>query len=105
MLQAKSGRRVGAKLICTAADQETLWRFEQETDGTPFERMLKAAWTEMRLQAEGPHTLVELELGQRLQGLSRLGALFVRSASGKTAEEALAKLAGVLEESTEGNGR
>ena len=101
VLQAKSGRRVGANLICTAEERPSLWRFEQDTEGTPFERMLKAAWTEIRLRDAGPDTLVELELGQKLQGLSRLGGLFVRSASGRTAEEALANLAGQLESSDE----
>lgn len=97
MLQARSGRKVGADLICTSAEPEQLWRFEQETEGTPFERMMKTAWTEFRLRPKGEETVVEIELGQKLRGLSRLGGLFVRSASGKTAEEALGNLSNALE--------
>ena len=96
VLQAKSGKRIGANLICTLSDPPTVWRFEQETEGTPFERMMKTAWTEMRVRPDGGGTEVELELGQKLRGLSILGGLFVRSASVKTAEQALESLDAVL---------
>jgi hypothetical protein len=102
MLQARSGKRLGASLICTAADQPVLWRFEQETEGTPFERMMRAAWTEIRISPQGEGSQVELELGQRLQGLSRLGVLFVRRASARTAYEALESLESALEAHSKG---
>ena len=105
VLQAKSGRKVGADLICTNVESGTLWRFEQETDGTPFERMMKSAWTEFRLKPKGDDTEVEIELGQRLRGLARLGGLFVRSASGRTAEEALRNLSAALESPSVGDPR
>lgn len=57
---------------------------------------MKTAWTEMRITPEGEGSSVELELGQRLRGLSRLGSLFVRSASVKTADEALESLESAL---------
>lgn len=98
VLQAKSGKRIGADLICTASEAPTVWRFEQETEGTPFERMMKTAWTEMHIRPDGGGSEVELELGQRLRGLSRLGTLFVRSASVKTAEQALESLETALTE-------
>ena len=97
VLQARSGNRLGASLICTVADRPEVWRFEQETVGTPFERMMKAAWTELRISPEGDGAELELELGQSLHGLSRLGALFVRRASAKTAGEALDALETALE--------
>jgi len=97
VLQAKSGNRIGAEMICTDAVEPERWRFEQETDGTPFERMMSEAWTEIRIRPGRPHgSRVEIELHQRLRGLSRLGALFVRSASRKTADEALAGLEAAL---------
>lgn len=102
VLQAKSGKRIGADLICTTAQPPAVWRFEQETDGTPFERMMKTAWTEMRITPDGDGSSVELELGQRLRGLSRLGTLFVRSASVKTADEALESLESALTSKSKG---
>lgn len=93
VLQAKSGNRLGAEMICTAASEPTLWRFEQETDDTPFERMMSEAWTEIRINPKrGSGSEIELELGQRLRGMSRLGFWFVRSASRRTAEQALSAL-------------
>ncbi len=92
MLQARSGNRLGANLICTVADRPAVWRFEQETEGTPFERMMTGAWTEIRISPEGRGSRVELELGQSLRGLSRLGGLVVQRASARTAREALESL-------------
>lgn len=103
VLQAKSGKRIGADLICTVSEPPTIWRFEQETEGTPFERMMRTAWTEMRVCPDDGGSEVQLELGQRLRGLSRLGALFVRSASVKTAEEALEALETALTGKAEGS--
>ena len=101
-LAAKSGNKIEANLICTRADAPGTWRFEQRPEDTPFEKMLKEAWTELRIAAGPNGTSVELELGQKLQGMARLGALFVRSASAKTAQEALGNLAAALDEPGEG---
>jgi uncharacterized protein YndB with AHSA1/START domain len=70
--------------------------WEQRLAGTPFERLLSSAETEIRLAAppgDGAGTHVTIELRQALNGfLTRLGSLMVRRAALATVDEALANL-------------
>ena len=70
--------------------------WEQRLAGTPFERLLSSAETEITLAAptgEGAGTHVTIELRQALNGfLTRLGSLMVRRAALATVDEALANL-------------
>jgi uncharacterized protein YndB with AHSA1/START domain len=70
--------------------------WEQRLAGTPFERLLNSAETEITLAAppgEGAGTHVTIELRQALNGfLTRLGSLMVRRAALATVDEALANL-------------
>lgn len=100
-LETKQGNRIQVGLVCTKSDPPNLWRFEQVIPDSPFERMLTEAWTEMRFEPSQAGTSVELELGQKLRGLARFGILFVRSASRRTAREALEGLAAGLGEESQ----
>jgi carbon monoxide dehydrogenase subunit G len=64
--------------------------WEQEVQGTPFERVLQSAVTEVLLDpAHGGTTQVTIAQAQRLRGYSRTGALLVRRATDKRLDEAL----------------
>lgn len=69
--------------------------WEQEVDGTPFERMMKAARTTLLLEPATGGTEVSLELDVRLAGMARLGGFQVRRALTKQLDEALKGLAGL----------
>ncbi len=67
--------------------------WEQEIAGTPFERVLKAAITEVLIEpADGsaePATRVTIEQDQRLRGYSRTGGWMLRRATTGRLDEAL----------------
>jgi hypothetical protein len=61
----------------------------QEIDGTPFERVLTEAVTEVHLQGEETGTLVTIIQIQKLRGLSRTGGFMLRRATRRRLDEAL----------------
>ncbi len=63
--------------------------WEQELPGTPFERVLHEAVTEVLIEPDGADTRVTIALRQRLRGYSRTGGLLLRRATGKKLDEAL----------------
>src|SRR3954447_6199581 len=88
-LTTARGRTVRADFVVASSQPPKLRAWEQELVGTPFERILAAARTEVRLGADGPGTRVTLELRQRLRGSARLGAFMVRRANRRMLDEAL----------------
>ncbi|HWC84991.1 MAG TPA: SRPBCC family protein [Solirubrobacteraceae bacterium] len=64
-------------------------RWEQELIGSPFERMLRQAITEVRLEPADPGTRVMIEQRQKLRGYSRLVGPWLRRAARTRLEEAL----------------
>ncbi len=89
VMTTSKGRTVRADHRCTAAmaGQRIVW--EQLLDGTPFEGFLRSAELEVRLDAAGEATEVTIEARRRLRGMSRLGSLLMRRATGRTLEQAL----------------
>jgi uncharacterized protein YndB with AHSA1/START domain len=64
--------------------------WEQELAGTPFERVLNEAVTEVALEPDGPDaTRVTIEQNQRLRGYSRTGGWMLRRATNSRLDEAL----------------
>ncbi len=62
----------------------------QEVAGTPFERVLNEAVTEVLLEpADGGATVVTIAQLQRLRGYSRTGTLLLRRATNRRLAEAL----------------
>jgi uncharacterized protein YndB with AHSA1/START domain len=88
-LTTDRGRTVRADFV--VVDSEPLRRraWEQEVQGTPFERILDFARTSVSLGAEADGTRVTLELHQRLRGLSRFGGFMLRRANRRVLDEAL----------------
>ena len=66
--------------------------WEQELEGTPFERVFAAASTEVKLMPDGEGTRVTLVVRQQLRGTTRLGGFMVRRATRRVLDEALEAL-------------
>ncbi|MDX6639996.1 MAG: hypothetical protein QOF12_1007, partial [Solirubrobacteraceae bacterium] len=93
---AKSGRGIRADFRVVEKRKERVLRFAQELAGTPFERVLSAAETEIAVAPAVGGTTVAITLRQRLRGMSRLGGFLVRRATRKILDEALDGLEAAL---------
>jgi uncharacterized protein YndB with AHSA1/START domain len=89
VLQTAEGRGVRADYRCvsSAAGERYVW--EQQLEGTPFERHLKALRVEVGLRERGGDTEVSLTEEQTLKGMSKLGSPLMRRARGDVLDEAL----------------
>ena len=67
--------------------------WEQEIEGTPFERVLGESVTEIVLEPAAGGTRVTIEQRQKLRGYSRTGGFLLRRATGGKLDEALDGLA------------
>lgn len=98
VLSARSGRAVRADFTRTAAERPRRIAWRQELLGSPFERILSEARTEIRLEPDGDaSTRVELELVETPRGINRFGGFLFRAAARRRAGEALAGLAALVE--------
>jgi uncharacterized protein YndB with AHSA1/START domain len=89
VLGTDRGRGVRADYRCTSAAPGERYLWEQELEGTPFERILRYSRVEIRLDDSDGGTSVRLASSERLRGLSRLGSPMMRMATRKRLEEAL----------------
>jgi uncharacterized protein YndB with AHSA1/START domain len=85
----KKGRAVRADFRLLDSDPPWRRRWEQELAGTPFERVLSEATTEIQLEPSDKGTRVKIELRQKLRGYSRVGGLMLRRATRTKLDEAL----------------
>jgi uncharacterized protein YndB with AHSA1/START domain len=88
----KAGRAVRADY--SVEDVEPLRRlaWRHEVQESPFERIMSEALYEFDLEEKDGGTAISLLARVRLRGLSRLGALQVRHATGRRLQEALDNL-------------
>jgi hypothetical protein len=77
-------------------DANGVFSWGQEIDGTPFERVLTEAVTEVQLQGDEAGTLVTIIQTQKLRGLSRTGGFMLRRATRRRLDEALDGLGEVV---------
>ena len=91
VLGTDRGRGVRADFVVRERSERRLLRWEQELEGTPFERLLVEAMTVLELAPAdgGAATLVTIELRQRLRGWSRLVPFLFRGAARSQLGEAL----------------
>lgn len=89
VLGTERGKGVRADYRCTSAATGERYVWEQEVEGTPFERILRYSRLEILLQAKGDGTSVTLASSERLRGLSRLGSPMMRMAIRRRLDEAL----------------
>ena len=92
VLATEHGRTVRADFRVLESRAPAVRRWEQEVAGTPFERLLRSAETEVRLEPAGGATRVTLTIRQRLRGAGVLGGAVVRRATARRLDEALAGL-------------
>jgi len=85
----KRGRpvRIDFHLLYLEPPYRRAW--EQEIPGTPFERVLNEAITEIQLDLIGSGTRITIGQRQKLRGYSRTGGYLLRRATVKKLTEAL----------------
>jgi uncharacterized protein YndB with AHSA1/START domain len=86
---SKRGKPVRADFRVLASDPPRRRAWRQELSGTPFERVLEEAVTEILLEAAPEGTRVTIAQRQKLRGYSRTGGFLVRRAAVEKLDEAL----------------
>jgi uncharacterized protein YndB with AHSA1/START domain len=89
VLETAEGRGVRADFRCLSAAEGERYVWEQELEGTPFERHLKSLRVEIRLRQEDGGTAVALTEEQTLKGMSKLGSPLMRRARADALDQAL----------------
>ena len=89
VLETAEGRGVRADFRCVSSAEGERYVWEQELEGTPFERHLKALRVEVGLRGAGEGTEVTLAEEQSLKGMSKLGTPLMRRARREKLDEAL----------------
>jgi uncharacterized protein YndB with AHSA1/START domain len=89
VLETDRGTGVRADFHCTGSTEPRRYAWEQELDGTPFERVLRASTLQIDLNPAGAQTEVTLVGEEKLRGLSRLGSTMLRGAASRRLDEAL----------------
>jgi uncharacterized protein YndB with AHSA1/START domain len=96
VLETERGTGVRADYRCTAATTGSRYEWEQQIEGTPFQKVLRAARLEIGLSPADDGTSVTLTSDESLRGLSKLGATMMRGAARQRLDEALAGIERVL---------
>jgi uncharacterized protein YndB with AHSA1/START domain len=96
VFMTKKGRavRIDFRLLESSPPGEAPGRrcWEQELAGTPFERLLGEAITEILVEPADDGTLVKLAQRQKLRGYSKFGGFMLRRATRARLDDALAGL-------------
>lgn len=93
VLQTDRGRDIRADFVLAEADPPRTWVAEQQLEGTPFERVLRAARKSVLLQPAGDSgTIITVTLERSMRGAGRLGGVFLRRASRRQIDAALDNL-------------
>jgi uncharacterized protein YndB with AHSA1/START domain len=96
VLETAEGRGVRADFRCISSAERERYVWEQEMEGTPFERHLKSSRVEIGLRERDGGTEVSVTGAQTLKGMSRLGSPLMRRGQGEILDEALDGLERVL---------
>jgi uncharacterized protein YndB with AHSA1/START domain len=96
VLETERGTGVRADYRCTGSTAPQRYEWEQQIEGTPFERVLRAAKLEIALSPAASGTEVTLTSEESLRGLSKLGGTMMRGAARDRLDEALAAIDRVL---------
>ena len=89
VLTTERGTGVRADYRCIGSTQPSRYEWEQQIEGTPFERVLRAAKLEIGLDRSADGTAVTLTSEESLRGLSKLGSTMMRGAAKTRLDEAL----------------
>lgn len=97
VLETSEGRGVRADFRCTSAAEGERYVWEQQLEGTPFEKHLRASRVEIGLRGgAGEGTEVSLSSTQTLRGMSRLGSPLMRRGQREILDAALDGIEGAL---------
>ena len=89
VLETSEGRGVRADYRCVSAAENERFVWEQQLEGTPFAKHLRASGIEIGLRETGEGTKVSLASIQTLRGMSRLGSPLMRRGQGDVLVAAL----------------
>jgi uncharacterized protein YndB with AHSA1/START domain len=89
VLGTERGTGVRADYRCTTREPNRAYAWAQQLEGSPFQRVLKAAEVTVTLAPEGSSTEVTVTASETLRGLSRLGSPMMRGAAGGRLDDAL----------------
>jgi uncharacterized protein YndB with AHSA1/START domain len=89
VLETAEGRGVRADFRCLSSAEGERYVWEQELEGTPFERHLRTSRVEIGLRERDGGTEVSVTEEQSLKGMSKLGSPLMRRARGDVLDEAL----------------
>jgi uncharacterized protein YndB with AHSA1/START domain len=89
VLETAAGRGVRADFRCVSSAERERYVWEQQLEGTPFERHLRRSAVEIGLRPVGEGTEVSLAASQVLRGMSRLGSPMMRRGQGAILDQAL----------------
>ena len=89
-MRTEKGRAVRLDQRLDASEAPSVLRWKQELAGSPFERVVAEAVTEVQLEDDGNGgTRVTISLRRRLKGTARLGGFMFRRAARSQLDEAL----------------
>jgi uncharacterized protein YndB with AHSA1/START domain len=89
VLATSEGRSVRADFRCVSSAESERYVWEQELEGTPFERHLNGLRVEIGMRANEGGTEVSLTEEQSLKGMSKLGSPLMKRARKDVLDEAL----------------
>jgi len=89
VLETSEGRGGRADFRCLSSAENERFVWEQELEGTPFERYLRSSRTEIGLRGCDGGTEVTVVAAQTMKGMSRLGSPMMRRGQGAILEQAL----------------
>ena len=89
VLETAEGRGVRADFRCVSSAEKERYVWEQELEGTPFERHLKGLQVEVRMRERDGGTEISIAEEQSLKGMSKLGSPLMRKARRDILDEAL----------------
>jgi uncharacterized protein YndB with AHSA1/START domain len=92
----RGGRSVRADYVVTASEPPRRRRWQQELEGTPFERIFTSWAAEVQLAPAGEGTKVKLIVESQGRGWARFGSFMVRRAMKRLLDEALTGLGEAL---------
>ena len=89
VLETAEGRGVRADYRCLSSAENERYVWEQQLEGTPFAKHLRASRVEIGLRRRDGGTQVTIASAQTLKGLSRMGSPMMRRGQATILDEAL----------------
>lgn len=89
LLSTSKGRNIRADFRVVEFVEPSVYRYEQELAGSPFERILRHNEMTVELEPQGEGTTIALTRRTQLRGMSALGGFMWRRAAARQLDEAL----------------